>query len=38
LVFMVQQNGPWGTPDGDSILPTLKRMANEIVAAPTPAN
>ena len=38
LVFMVQQNGPWGTPDGDSILPTLKRIANEIVAAPTPAN
>ncbi len=26
LVFMVQQNGPWGTKDGDAIMPTLKRM------------
>ncbi len=31
LVFMVQQNGPWGTPAGDAILPTLKRLANQAV-------
>lgn len=37
LVFMVQQNGPWGTPDGDNILPTLKRLANEAITAPAPA-
>jgi CubicO group peptidase (beta-lactamase class C family) len=35
LVFMVQQNGPWGTPAGDAILPTLKRLANEFVAPPS---
>lgn len=29
LVFMVQQNGPWGTPAGDDILPTLKKLANQ---------
>jgi hexosaminidase len=34
LVFMVQQSGPWGTPDGDAILPTLKRLANQAVASP----
>jgi CubicO group peptidase (beta-lactamase class C family) len=35
LVFMVQQNGPWGTPAGDAILPTLKRLANDLVASPS---
>jgi hexosaminidase len=31
LVFMVQQDGPWGTKDGDAMLPRLKQLANEIV-------
>ena len=35
LIFMVQQNGPWGTPAGDAILPTLKRLANDLVASPS---
>jgi hexosaminidase len=30
LVFMVQQNGDWGTPEGNEILSTLKRLANEL--------
>jgi CubicO group peptidase (beta-lactamase class C family) len=30
LVFMVQQNGDWGTPEGNEILATLKRMAAEL--------
>ena len=34
LVFMVQQNGPWGTPDGDAIISTLERLANEKVPVP----
>ena len=38
LVFMVQQNGPWGTPDGDAILPTLKRLANQAVASAVSAH
>lgn len=29
LVFMVQQNGPWGTPAGDGILSNLKQLANQ---------
>jgi hexosaminidase len=32
LVFMVQQDGPWGTKDGDAMLPRLKQLANEMVA------
>jgi CubicO group peptidase (beta-lactamase class C family) len=38
LIFMVQQSGPWGTPAGDAILPTLKRLANDLVAAPSAAH
>jgi CubicO group peptidase (beta-lactamase class C family) len=34
LIFMVQQQGPWGTAQGDQIVSTLKRLANEIVASP----
>jgi hypothetical protein len=30
LVFMVQQNGPWGTPAGDGILSNLKQLANQL--------
>jgi CubicO group peptidase (beta-lactamase class C family) len=32
LIFMVQQAGPWGTADGDAIVPTLTRLAGELVA------
>jgi len=34
LVFMVQQDGPWGTAKGDAIVSTLERLANEVKAAP----
>jgi CubicO group peptidase (beta-lactamase class C family) len=34
LIFMVQQQGDWGTKQGDEIVPTLMRMANDIVASP----
>jgi CubicO group peptidase (beta-lactamase class C family) len=33
LVFMVQQNGPWGTPAGDAMVSTLERLADQVVAA-----
>jgi CubicO group peptidase (beta-lactamase class C family) len=33
LVFMVQQNGPWGTTDGDAIMPTLERLADAMVSS-----
>jgi CubicO group peptidase (beta-lactamase class C family) len=33
LVFMVQQDGPWGTADGDAINATLEGLANKVVAA-----
>jgi len=32
LIFMVQQNGPWGTADGEQIPATLKKLANKAVA------
>jgi len=35
LVFMVQQDGPWGTPAGDSIVSTLQKLANQAVATPS---
>ena len=35
LIFMVQQSGPWGTKDGDAMIPRLKTMADEMV---TPAS
>ncbi len=34
LVFMVQQQGDWGTKQGDQIVSTLERLANDIVAPP----
>jgi CubicO group peptidase (beta-lactamase class C family) len=33
LIFMVQQDGPWGTPAGKEIVPTLERLANESLAS-----
>lgn len=36
LIFMVQQNGPWGTADGDGIVPSLEWLSDAVVAsAPT---
>jgi CubicO group peptidase (beta-lactamase class C family) len=32
LIFMVQQAGPWGTADGDTIGPSLARLADELTA------
>jgi len=32
---MVQQDGPWGTPEGDAIIPTLERLADDLVSHPT---
>jgi CubicO group peptidase (beta-lactamase class C family) len=36
LIFMVQQNGAWGTPEGDGMVPTLERLADNLVS-PVPA-
>jgi CubicO group peptidase (beta-lactamase class C family) len=33
LVFMVQQDGPWGTTEGDAIDSTLGRLADGLVAS-----
>jgi CubicO group peptidase (beta-lactamase class C family) len=38
LIFMVQQQGDWGTKQGDQIVSTLKRLANDLVAPPTTAH
>ena len=37
LIFMVQQDGPWGTPDGDSIASTLSRLVKDMAASRTVA-
>lgn len=34
FIFMAQQNGDWGTAQGDTMLPTLKRLAKKIPAVP----
>ncbi len=34
LVFMVQQRGDWGTKQGDQIVSTLEKLANDVVAPP----
>jgi CubicO group peptidase (beta-lactamase class C family) len=31
LVFMVQQDGVWGTSQGDAMVPTLQKLADELV-------
>jgi CubicO group peptidase (beta-lactamase class C family) len=33
LVFMVQQDGPWGRPQGDAIVSTLLRLADDMVSS-----
>jgi CubicO group peptidase (beta-lactamase class C family) len=36
FIFMVQQNGPWGTADGDGMVSGLERLADDLLS-PTPA-
>jgi CubicO group peptidase (beta-lactamase class C family) len=31
LIFMVQQDGSWGTPEGENMVPTLEKIADELV-------
>lgn len=33
LVFMVQQDGPWGTAEGDGIVSSLERLADDMAAS-----
>jgi len=35
LVFMVQQNGPWGTSQGDAIVPKLEQISDDMVGIHT---
>jgi CubicO group peptidase (beta-lactamase class C family) len=35
LIFMVQQDGPWGTTSGDTMVPTLQKLADDLVSHPT---
>jgi CubicO group peptidase (beta-lactamase class C family) len=37
LIFMVQQSGPFGSPAGKTIVPTLEQLADQMVAPGTPA-
>jgi CubicO group peptidase (beta-lactamase class C family) len=32
LIFMVQQSGPYGTPAGKAIVPTLEKLADQLAA------
>jgi CubicO group peptidase (beta-lactamase class C family) len=34
FIFMVQQDGPWGTPAGSAMVPTLQRLADDPLARP----
>ena len=34
FIFMVQQDGPWGTPAGDTMIPTLERLADNVISPP----
>lgn len=36
LIFMVQQDGKWGTPDGDALIPTLEKLADALVQSSRP--
>lgn len=33
LIFMVQQDGPWGTTEGDAIISRLSQLSDEMVAS-----
>jgi CubicO group peptidase (beta-lactamase class C family) len=34
FIFMVQQDGPWGTPAGDTMVPALQKLADDLVTHP----
>jgi CubicO group peptidase (beta-lactamase class C family) len=34
FIFMVQQDGPWGTPDGDTMTSKLEGIAENLPAQP----
>ncbi len=34
FIFMVQQDGPWGTPAGDAMVPALQKIADGMVTHP----
>jgi hypothetical protein len=34
LIFMVQQDGPWGTADGGAIYSGLARLADDLIVRP----
>jgi len=36
FIFMVQQDGPWGTPAGDTMVPALEKLADDLVPHPAP--
>ncbi len=35
FIFMVQQDGPWGTPAGDAMVLELQKLADDLVSQPT---
>jgi hypothetical protein len=35
LIVMIQQDGAWGSPQGDAIVPTLSRLADDLVSSST---
>jgi CubicO group peptidase (beta-lactamase class C family) len=35
LIVMIQQDGEWGTPQGDAIIPALSRLADDLVSSST---
>lgn len=34
FIFMVQQDGHWGTPDGDAMITTVEKYADDLVRSP----
>jgi CubicO group peptidase (beta-lactamase class C family) len=38
LIFMVQQDGPWGTTEGDAIVSRLSQLADEMVVSSAKAS
>jgi CubicO group peptidase (beta-lactamase class C family) len=37
FIFMIQKGGPWGTPAGDAVIPTVERLADDVVSQPSRA-
>lgn len=35
FIFMVQQDGPWGTAQGEAMIPTVQKLANQMVLQST---